>query len=51
MVSAKEDLDEIIRHWADRYHESGGKQMVVQMVFGLKDDQSNYEVFIAWELE
>ena len=35
---AKEDLDEIIRHWADRYHESGGKQMVVQMVFGLKDD-------------
>ncbi|MGD1704921.1 MAG: heterocyst differentiation master regulator HetR [Okeania sp. SIO2F4] len=35
---AKEELDEIIRHWADRYHEQGGKQMVVQMVFGPKDD-------------
>ena len=40
---AKEELDEIIRHWADRYHKSGGTQMgnqvvVVQMVFGPKDD-------------
>ncbi|MCL2926250.1 MAG: heterocyst differentiation master regulator HetR [Trichodesmium sp. MAG_R04] len=40
---AKEELDEIIRHWADRYHKPGGKQMgrkqmVVQMVFGPKDD-------------
>ncbi|MEB3343296.1 heterocyst differentiation master regulator HetR [Okeania sp.] len=35
---AKDELDEIIRHWADRYHEQGGKQMVLQMVFGLKDD-------------
>ncbi|MGK7923148.1 MAG: heterocyst differentiation master regulator HetR [Trichodesmium sp.] len=35
---AKEELDEIIRHWADRYHEEGGQQMVVQMVFGHKDD-------------
>ena len=35
---AKEELDEIIRHWADRYHETGGKQMVLQMVFGIKDD-------------
>ncbi|MGD1713475.1 heterocyst differentiation master regulator HetR [Dapis sp. BLCC M172] len=35
---AKEELDEIIRHWADRYHEPDGKQMVVQMVFGPKDD-------------
>ncbi|GGA49357.1 heterocyst differentiation master regulator HetR [Okeania sp. KiyG1] len=35
---AKEELDEIIRHWADRYHQSDGKQMVVQMVFGPKDD-------------
>ena len=35
---AKEELDEIIRHWADRYHEIGGKQMVLQMVFGIKDD-------------
>ena len=35
---AKEELDEIIRHWADRYHEIGGKQMLLQMVFGIKDD-------------
>ncbi len=35
---AKEELDEIIRHWADRYHEQGGTQMVLQMVFGPKDD-------------
>ncbi len=35
---AREELDEIIRHWADRYHEQGGTQMVLQMVFGPKDD-------------
>ncbi|MGD1809629.1 heterocyst differentiation master regulator HetR [Dapis sp. BLCC M126] len=35
---AKDELDEIIRHWADRYHEQGGTQMVLQMVFGPKDD-------------
>ena len=35
---AKEELDDIIRHWANRYHEAGGKQMLLQMVFGIKDD-------------
>lgn len=34
---AIEELDEIIRQWADRYHQAGGETMVVQMVFGLKE--------------
>ncbi|NEQ99328.1 MAG: heterocyst differentiation master regulator HetR [Cyanothece sp. SIO2G6] len=32
------ELDEIIRQWADRYHEEGGELFTVQMVFGAKDD-------------
>jgi uncharacterized protein (UPF0248 family) len=35
---AMEELDEVIRQWADRYHQVGGNPMVLQMVFGLKDD-------------
>ncbi len=31
---AMEELDEVIRAWADKYHERGGKTMVLQMVFG-----------------
>jgi hypothetical protein len=34
---AMEELDEVIREWADRYHKRGGKTMVVQMTFGSKD--------------
>lgn len=32
--SALEELDEIIRQWADRYHQTGGEPMILQMVFG-----------------
>jgi len=32
--SAIAELDEMLRNWADRYHEAGGKPFVVQMVFG-----------------
>ncbi|MDJ1184511.1 heterocyst differentiation master regulator HetR [Roseofilum casamattae] len=35
---AVDELDEVIRAWADRYHEDGGEPMVVQMVFGRKED-------------
>ncbi len=35
---ATEELDEIIRQWADRYHQEGGETMVVQMVFGPKEE-------------
>lgn len=35
---ALEELDEVIRNWADRYHKRGEPTMVLQMVFGLKDD-------------
>ncbi|SKB14081.1 Heterocyst differentiation control protein [Planktothrix sp. PCC 11201] len=35
---AIEELDEIIRQWADRYHQQGGETMVVQMVFGPKEE-------------
>lgn len=34
---AIEELDEILRQWADRYHEAGGEPMVLQMVFGAKE--------------
>jgi hypothetical protein len=35
---AIEELDEIIRQWADRYHEKGGEPMIVQMVFGPQEE-------------
>jgi hypothetical protein len=35
---AMSELDEIIRDWADKYHEEGGIHMILQMVFGKKDD-------------
>lgn len=35
---AMEELDEVIRAWADRYHKPGGKPMILQMVFGEKED-------------
>jgi hypothetical protein len=35
---ALDELDEIIRAWADRYHQAGGEPTVLQMVFGPKDD-------------
>jgi Peptidase family S48/Heterocyst differentiation regulator C-terminal Hood domain len=38
MEEALEELDVIIRDWADKYHQEGGKPMVLQMVFGPKDD-------------
>ncbi len=38
---AKEELDEVIRQWADRYHCPGGQPMVLQMVFGENLDTDN----------
>lgn len=38
LEQALDELDEVIRHWADRYHQAGGEPMVVQMVFGPKTD-------------
>ncbi len=35
---ALSELDEILCGWADRYHQAGGTTMVLQMVFGEKDD-------------
>ena len=35
---ALEELDEVIRAWADRYHCDGGEPMVLQMVFGPKQE-------------
>ncbi|MGF1494367.1 MAG: heterocyst differentiation master regulator HetR [Microcoleaceae cyanobacterium] len=34
---AMEELDEVIRQWADRYHQDGGEHMIMQMAFGLKE--------------
>ncbi|MDX2213278.1 MAG: heterocyst differentiation master regulator HetR [Oculatellaceae cyanobacterium bins.114] len=35
---ALEELDEVIRAWADRYHQTGGDPVILQMVVGLKED-------------
>jgi hypothetical protein len=35
---ALEELDLVIRAWADRYHQKGGSTMILQMVFGPKED-------------
>ena len=31
---AMDELDEVIRAWADKYHRTDGEPMVLQMVFG-----------------
>mgnify|MGYP000002175241 FL=1 len=36
---ALEELDEIIRQWADRYHEDGGRPFIMQMAFGTREDE------------
>ncbi|HLO87415.1 MAG TPA: heterocyst differentiation master regulator HetR [Nostocaceae cyanobacterium] len=38
MKQAMEELDEIIRAWADRYHQEEGVPVILQMVFGRKDE-------------
>ncbi len=38
---ALEELDEVIRGWADRYHKGTGQSFVLQMVVGFKEEQSN----------
>ena len=35
---AMEELDEVIRAWADKYHKPGGDPFVVQMAFGIRDE-------------
>ncbi len=35
---ALEELDQIIRAWADKYHQVGGAPMALQMVFGKKEE-------------
>ncbi|MFQ4146316.1 heterocyst differentiation master regulator HetR [Chlorogloeopsis sp. ULAP02] len=35
---AMEELDEIIRAWADKYHKDGGEPTILQMVIGKKED-------------
>lgn len=34
---AMNELDEIIRRWADKYHQAGGMPFVLQMVLGVKE--------------
>ena len=36
--AAKAELDEVIRAWADKYHHKDGETVILQMVFGLKED-------------
>jgi hypothetical protein len=37
---AMEELDEVIRAWADRYHQAGSDPFILQMVIGPKDHPS-----------
>jgi hypothetical protein len=37
-TQALEELDEIIRQWADRYHQEGGRPFIMQMAFGIRED-------------
>jgi hypothetical protein len=34
---ALQELDEVIRAWADKYHRAGGYSMILQMVIGPKE--------------
>ncbi|MFN6464195.1 MAG: heterocyst differentiation master regulator HetR [Nostoc sp. DedVER02] len=38
MEQAMEELDEVIRAWADKYHQDGGIAVVLQTVFGERKD-------------
>lgn len=38
MEQAMEELDEVIRAWADKYHQDGGIAVVLQTVFGERED-------------
>lgn len=37
---AMEELDEVIRAWADRYHQAGGEPFVLQMVLGAQEPET-----------
>lgn len=37
LEQALEELDEVIRAWADRYHQVGGRPIVLQMVMGPRE--------------
>jgi hypothetical protein len=41
MSDALTDLDELLRAWADRYHQAGGEPFVLQMVAGPKEETSS----------
>jgi hypothetical protein len=41
---ALEELDEVLRIWADRYHQAGGLPFVLQMVMGPKEEISDRPV-------
>ncbi|MDZ8186924.1 MAG: heterocyst differentiation master regulator HetR [Nostoc sp. ChiSLP02] len=38
MEQAMEELDEIIRAWADKYHQDGGIAVILQTAFGERED-------------
>lgn len=37
------ELDEIVRHWADKYHDKDGEPFVLQMIAGPNDGQNAHE--------
>lgn len=40
MEDAFAELDELVRGWADKYHQKGGQPTVLQTIVGPKEDNS-----------
>ncbi|PSB25651.1 heterocyst differentiation master regulator HetR [Stenomitos frigidus] len=36
---ALDELDKVIRQWADKYHQAGGEPFVMQMAIGIREEQ------------
>ncbi len=41
--NALEELDEIIRSWADKYHQAGGEHTILQMALGSNSSNEGLE--------
>jgi len=40
LPQALDELDQILRHWADRYHQEGGQEFAIHMVAGVLTDMN-----------
>lgn len=42
-AAALTELDEVIRNWADKYHQKGGETTLIQMVLGYQDNLAAFD--------